>query len=306
MQTTTHSPAIARPLGLPPQRSGGYRGLCDCQQSTYSAYGRNDLQHRRTCLAASDGESLLAQNQLLASLPDDSRRHLQPHLEFVQLTAGDVLYDAGAVLSHVYFPLTAVVSLVSMMEDGGSIEVAVVGHEGVAGICAFMGGGVSLSTAVVQNSGRALRASAQVIAGASRGSAPLMQTLLSYTQALFTQMVQTSACNLHHTIDQKLCRWLLTQHDRIDGNVVMATHERIALMLGVRRESVSGAAMKLRNADLIEYRRGCIEIIDRDGLEQRSCECHRVSKRAYMRMLGSLMAQTPRANGLTPFGLANC
>jgi CRP-like cAMP-binding protein len=171
------------------------------------------------------------------------------------------------------------------MQDGASAEVAVVGSEGIVGVCAFMGGGHALSGAVVQGPGLALRMPARSIAWHADRSEALMQQLLCYTQALFTHMAQTSACNRHHALDQQLCRWLLLNLDRRRGNEIFVTQERIADLLGVRREGVTGAALKLQKAGLIQYRRGRIAILDRAGLEKRSCECYAVVRRAYDRLL---------------------
>ena len=224
-----------------------------------------------------------SQNELLASLAPVQWEQLRPHLEWVPLPLGTVLYEAGSALDHVYFPATAIVSLVSPMKNGATAEVAVVGREGMVGVCAFMGGGRSLSSAVVQTAGYGLRMSAAAINDAAKASPQLMQTLLRYTQSLFTLMAQTSACNRHHELDQQLCRWLLLNHDRVLGDELVATHERIANMLGVRREGVTGAALKLQSAGLIRYRRGLIEIVDRAGLEEASCECYAVIRQAYNR-----------------------
>lgn len=232
-----------------------------------------------------DASSARTTNQVLAALPFLEWRRLQPHLELVELPTGAMLYESGVVLQHVYFPATAVVSLVSSMQDGTSVEVAVVGSEGIVGVCAFMGGGHALSGAVVQNPGHALRMPARAIAGHASRSDALMQQLLCYTQALFTHMAQTSACNRHHALDQQLCRWLLLNLDRRKCNEIVVTQERIADLLGVRREGVTGAALKLQKAGLIQYRRGRIAILDRAGLEERSCECYAVVRRAYDRLL---------------------
>jgi CRP-like cAMP-binding protein len=232
-----------------------------------------------------DASSARATNQVLAALPFLEWRRLEPNLDLVDLPAGAMLYESGVVLQHVYFPATAVVSLVSSMQDGTSVEVAVVGSEGIVGVCAFMGGGHALSGAVVQSPGHALRMPARSIAWHANRSEALMQQLLCYTQALFTHMAQTSACNRHHALDQQLCRWLLLNLDRRKGNEIVVTHERIADMLGVRREGVTGAALKLQKAGLIQYRRGRIAILDRAGLEERSCECYAVIRRAHERLL---------------------
>ena len=225
-------------------------------------------------------------NRVLAALPAAEWRLIEPHLEWVELTQGAMLYEAGVVLRHVYFPVTAIVSLVSSMKDGASAEVAVVGNEGVVGVCAFMGGGRALSGAVVQSAGHALRMTADSIARSAWQSESVMQHLLRYTQALFTHMAQTSACNRHHAVDQMLCRWLLLNLDRRDGNEMNVTQEQIANMLGVRREGVTCSALKLQKAGLIQYHRGRMSVLDRAGLEARSCECYSVVRQAYDRLWG--------------------
>lgn len=223
-------------------------------------------------------------NQLLASLPPEATAVLASHLELVELAVDEMLYEAGTVLRHVHFPVTAVVSLVSPMLDGACAEAAVVGSEGVVGVCAFMGGGKALSSAVVQRPGMAWRMSARDIADLARDHEPVMQQLLRYTQALFTHMAQSSACNRHHALEPQLCRWLLQHLDRQSGNEMVLTHERIAGMLGVRREGITGAALKLQRTGLIRYGRGRIQVIDRRGLEARSCECYGVVQQAYQRL----------------------
>jgi CRP-like cAMP-binding protein len=225
-----------------------------------------------------------SKNQVLAALPAAEWQLIEPHLEWGELPLGTMLYEAGVVLRHVYFPATAIVSLVSSMKDGASAEVAVVGNEGVVGVCAFMGGGRALSGAVVQSAGHAFRMTADSIACHAWQSESVMQLLLRYTQALFTQLAQTSACNRHHALDQKLCRWLLLNLDRRYGSEMMVTHEQIAGMLGVRRESVTESALKLQKAGLIQYRRGSMSVLDRTGLEARSCECYSVVRQAYDRL----------------------
>lgn len=220
-------------------------------------------------------------NQLLASLPFEIADVLQSRLDAVNLAAGTPLYEAGTILGHVYFPITAVVSLVSPLQDGACAEVAVVGREGVVGVCAFMGGGKALSSAIVQRSGFAWRMRARHIAESARELALLMQQLLRYAQALFTHMAQTSACHRHHALTQQLCRWLLQHLDRQVGDELRITQERIAGLLGVRREGVTGAAIQLQREGWIRYGRGKIRVLDRRGLEQQSCECYGVVERAY-------------------------
>lgn len=226
----------------------------------------------------------VANNQLLASLPPELNAVLASQLESVELAAGDMLYDAGSVLRHVHFPVTAVVSLVSPLLDGACAEAAVVGNEGVVGVCAFMGGGKALSSAIVQHPGVAWRMRARDIADLARDHEPVMQQLLRYTQALFTHMAQSSACNRHHALGPQLCRWLLQHVDRQAGDEMRITHERIASMLGVRREGITGAAVKLQRTGLIRYSRGRLKVLDRRGLEERSCECYSVVQQAYERL----------------------
>jgi CRP-like cAMP-binding protein len=225
-----------------------------------------------------------ANNQLLASLPPEVADVLQSRFETVDLAAGTTLYEAGTDLRQVYFPITAVVSLVSPMQDGECTEVAVVGREGVVGVCAFMGGGKALSSAVVQRSGLAWRVGAREIADLAREFAPAMQQLLRYTQALFTHMAQTSACHRHHALAPQLCRWLLQHLDRQVGDEMRITQQRIAGLLGVRREGVTAAALQLQREGLIHYHRGHIRVLDRRGLERHSCECYGVVERAYKQL----------------------
>ncbi|WOI48175.1 Crp/Fnr family transcriptional regulator [Acidovorax sp. BLS4] len=214
---------------------------------------------------------------------DDLQRWL-PLIDVLELPLGQVLYESGAAVRHIYFPATAIVSLLYVMEDGSSAEIAVVGREGVVGISLFMGGGSILSRAVVQSAGRAFRIRADRIRGDVANPA-ILPLLLRYIQALITQMSQTAVCNRHHMLDQQLCRWLLLSLDRLEGSTLVMTQELIAGMLGVRREGVTEAAMKLQKAGLIRYSRGRIEVLDRPALEQRSCECYAVVKREYDRLL---------------------
>lgn len=223
-------------------------------------------------------------NRLLATLSRVEWQPLVPDLEWVDLPAGTVLHSGGKPLRHVYFPATVTVSLVSSMADGASAEVAVVGSEGMVGVCAFMGDSCALSDAVVQRPGHAWRMTTSAVLHHTRRSPDFMRQLLGYTQALFTHMAQCSACNRHHALDQQLCRWLLLHLDRQEGSDMQITQERIASLLGVRREGVTGGALKLQKAGLIDYRRGRISIIDRSGLEARSCECYGVVRRAYDRL----------------------
>jgi len=227
---------------------------------------------------------------LLAALPEAEWRLWMPLLEPVELPLGLVLYESGQTLGHVYFPTTAIVSLLFVLKDGDSAEIAVVGNEGVVGISLFMGGDSTPSRAVVQSAGRGYRLSSTAIKEAFNRNGPVMHLMLRYTQALITQMAQTAVCNRHHALDKQLCRWLLLSMDRLQGNELVMTQELIANMLGVRREGVTEAALKLQAAGLIQYARGRITVIDRPGLERRTCECYAVVKKEYDRLLPDLMA----------------
>lgn len=226
-----------------------------------------------------------ADNDLLASLPAADLERWRPQLELVDMPLGMVLYESGRTQSHVYFPTTSIVSLLYVMEDGASAEIAVVGHEGLVGVSLFMGGGSTPSRAVVQSAGQGLRLAANVLKVDFERGGPILHLLLRYTQALITQMTQTAVCNRHHSLDQQLCRWLLLSLDRLTGNELVMTQELIANMLGVRREGVTEAALKLQRAGLIRYARGHITVINRPGLEHRTCECYAVVKHEYDRLL---------------------
>jgi CRP-like cAMP-binding protein len=198
---------------------------------------------------------------------------------------GSVLYEPLVALSHVYFPTTAIVSLLYVMENGASAEIAAVGHEGIVGVSLFMGGESTPSRAVVQSAGKGLRLKAQIMKDEFNRAGPVLHLFLRYTQALITQMAQTAVCNRHHTLDQQLCRWLLLSLDRLQADEIVMTQELIANMLGVRREGVTDAALKLQRAGLIRYSRGHIVVLDRKALEKRSCECYSVIKKEYERLL---------------------
>lgn len=230
------------------------------------------------------------ENQLLAALPAANFESWRPHLERIDLSLGQVLYEAGSTMTHVYFPVTAIISLLSVMADGGSAEIAVIGNEGVVGISLFMGGESTPSRGVVQSAGVGFRLKAQRLKDEFDKAGPALHLLLRYTQALITQMTQTAACNRHHSLDQQLCRWLLLSLDRLHGNELVMTQELIANMLGVRREGVTEAALKLQAAGLIKYARGHISVLDRQGLEMRSCECYAVVKKEYDRLLPDKIA----------------
>ena len=229
-------------------------------------------------------------NQLLATLPDDELQRWLPLLEPIDLPLGMVLYESGRTLSYVYFPTTAIVSLLFVLEDGASAEIAVVGSEGIVGISLFMGGETTPSRAVVQSAGQGYRLGSTAIKEAFNRNGPVMHLMLRYTQALITQMSQTAVCNRHHSLDKQLCRWLLLSLDRLKGNELVMTQELIANMLGVRREGVTEAALKLQDAGLIRYARGRITVLDRTGLEQRTCECYDVVKKEYDRLLPNATA----------------
>ncbi|MDN3575489.1 Crp/Fnr family transcriptional regulator [Chitinimonas viridis] len=229
-------------------------------------------------------------NHLLAALPDAEWLRWLPMLERVDMPLGQVLYESGSQMSHVYFPLSSIVSLLYVMENGASAEIAVVGYEGLVGVSLFMGGETTPSRAVVQSAGVGYRLRAKSIKDEFNRSGPVLHLLLRYTQALITQMAQTAACNRHHSLDQQLCRWLLLSLDRLPANELVMTQELIANMLGVRREGVTEAALNLQKSGLIHYARGHITVVDRPGLEKRSCECYAVVKREYDRLLPMKLA----------------
>jgi CRP-like cAMP-binding protein len=229
-------------------------------------------------------------NFLLAALPDAEWRRWQPQLEKVEMPLGQVLYESGATLAYVYFPITSIVSLLYVMENGASAEIAVVGNEGLVGVSLFMGGQSTPSRAVVQSAGQGFRLKARLMKDEFNRAGPVLHLLLRYTQALITQMSQTAVCNRHHSLDQQLCRWLLLSLDRLQGNELVMTQELIANMLGVRREGVTEAALKLQHAGLISYARGHIVVLDRPGLEKRTCECYAVVKKEYDRLLPEKLA----------------
>jgi len=225
------------------------------------------------------------ENRLLAVLPEEEYLRIVSHLELVSLPLGEVLYESGGLLDWVYFPTDAIVSLLYVMEDGSSAEIAVVGYEGLIGIALFMGGLTMPNRAVVQSAGQAYRLKGTVLNREFHRSGEFQHLLLRYTLALLTQMGQTAVCNRHHTVDQQLCRWLLLSLDRLPSNELSMTQELIANMLGVRREGVTEAAGKLQKAGLIHYNRGRITVLDRPGLEARVCECYHVVRDEFRRLL---------------------
>ena len=230
------------------------------------------------------------QNLLLAALPDLDRQRWLPHLEFVELPLGHVLYEAGDTLSHAYFPANAIISLLYVMQSGESAEIAVVGREGVVGISLLMGGDSTSSRAVVQNAGYGFRIPAQVVKEEFKNAAPVLHLLLRYTQALITQMTQTAACNKHHSLNQQLCRWLLLSLDRLPSDELVMTQQLIANMLGVSLAAMNEGALFLQHAGLIRYTDGRIIVLNRAGLEKLTCECYAVVKNEYDRLLPATTA----------------
>lgn len=225
-------------------------------------------------------------NRLLAALPETDLARLLPRLELVSLTLGQVIYESGGQMSHLYFPTDSIISLLYLMENGTTAEIGVTGLEGVVGIALFMGGDTTPNRAVVQSAGKAFKIEAVALrAEFARGGA-LQQLLLRYTQALITQISQTAVCNRLHSIEQQLCRWLLLSYDRLRSERLVMTHNLIANMLGVRREGISIAAKQLQDQGIITYVRGTITLLDRPKLEATVCECYLVVKNEYDRLLG--------------------
>tara|TARA_R110002094_G_scaffold107615_2_gene105853 strand:+ start:5884 stop:6624 length:741 start_codon:yes stop_codon:yes gene_type:complete len=238
------------------------------------------------------------QNNLLAALPAQELDALAANLERVPLSLGDILYEPGTQLEHAYFPTTAIVSLHYVMASGASAETAGVGHEGVVGIALFLGGDTTPSSAVVQTAGHAYRLGKSLLLQEFNRAGILQGLLLRYTQALITQMAQTAACNRHHSVEQQLCRWLLLTLDRVPSNELVITQELVAGMLGVRREGITEAAGKLKHAGIISYRRGHITVLDRSGLEARTCECYAVVRNELNRLLPEVLNPQDRLRSL--------
>ena len=236
------------------------------------------------------------QNHLLAALPADEYGRLCTHLELLPMPLGLVLSESGIPMRYVYFPTTAIVSRLYVLEDGSTGEIAVVGNEGLVGVSLIMGGETSPTMAIVQNGGQAYRLKAELLKQAFSHSSRLQHLLLLYTQAVLTQVAQTAVCNRHHSLDQQLCRWLLSRLDRLSSNEVTMTQGLIATLLGVRREGITEAAGNLQRAGLIEYRRGQITVIDRAGLEVRVCECYAVVKKEFDRLLPEAVVVKSAAN----------
>lgn len=239
---------------------------------------------------ADETVQLKDQNWLFRSIPQDAWQRLLPYIEEFDMSLGLVLSASGAKSSYLYFPTNAIVSLLYNLENGSSAEIAVIGNEGCAEVSIFMGGNSTLTTAVVQSAGKSYRIKANVIIDEFNKAGAVMHLLLRYTQSLITQMSQTAVCNRHHTLDQQFCRWLLLSLDRLHSNELVMTQELIANMLGVRREGVTEAALKVQRAGFIKYARGRITILDRLGLEKRTCECYQVVKTECDRLLPKELA----------------
>ena len=235
-------------------------------------------------------KELKGQNRLFDSMPPALWEALLPHIEEIELPLGKVLSEPNFQTDHLYFPTTAIVSMLYELENGASAEIAAIGNEGCVGICIFMGGASTLTRSVVRSSGMGYRIKAGKIIDQFNKNGILMRILLRFTQALIVQMTQTAVCNRHHTLDQQFCRWLLLSLDRLQSHELVVTQELIAKMLGVRREGVTGAALKVQKAGLIKYARGHINILDRLGLEGRTCECYQVVKKEYERLLPNKLA----------------
>ncbi|MDT7687749.1 MAG: hypothetical protein QOE46_508 [Acidobacteriota bacterium] len=236
-------------------------------------------------MPATAGTPAALTNHLLAALPPEEFERILPHLAPVSFSLGEVVYESGGQMEHIYFPTTVIISLLYLMENGSSAEMGVAGNEGVVGVALFMGGNTMPNRAIVQSAGGAVRMKATVLQEEFRRGDAFQRLLLRYTQALLTQMSQTAVCNRLHAIDQQLCRWLLLSHDRLESDDLVMTQELIANMLGVRREGVTTAAGQLQEQGLISYVRGRIRILDRRGLEAAVCECYKVVKDEYDRLL---------------------
>ena len=230
------------------------------------------------------------QNHLFRAMPAETGERVFPQLERVQMTLGQVLYESGDTMQYVYFPTDSIVSLLYVLENGASAEIAVIGNEGMVGVALFMGGETMPNRAVVQSAGSAYRLKGSVLKQEFSRAGPFQHVLLRFTQALITQMAQTAVCNRHHSVDQQLCRWLLLSLDRLPSNKLVMTQELIANMLGVRREGVTESAGKLQDRNIIKYSRGRITILDRRRLEQACCECYAVVKIETDRLLPNNIA----------------
>lgn len=230
-------------------------------------------------------------NHLLAALPKDEFTRLEPLLEPVSLELGQVIYESGEKLDHIYFPTTAIISLLYIMENGSTAEIGMSGNDGLVGIALYMGGSTTPSRAVVQSAGNSFRLRSKDLNDEFSLGGTFQKVLLRYTQSLMTQISQTAVCNRLHSVQKQLCRWLLINHDLLQTNKLIMTHDLIANMLGVRREGVSIAAGQLQELGLISYVRGTITILDRDGLLANACECYQVVKDEYDRLLGTYISR---------------
>ena len=255
------------------------------EQFRRQAYLIARVQRRDQAHGAARAAPPLTRNQLLAALPPEEHARIEPHLSLVDMSLGEVVYEPGDRLDYVYLPTTAIISMLYVMENGASAEIAVVGNDGLLGIALFMGGETMPNRAIVQSAGEAFRLNGQIVKDEFARGGAIQRLFLRYTQALITQMAQTAVCNRHHTIAQQFCRWLLLSLDRLDSNDVRMTQELIANMLGVRRASVTETAKKLQDEGIIHYKRGVIEVLDRRALETQVCECYRVVKRESERLL---------------------
>ena len=233
-------------------------------------------------------------NHLLAALPDEDIARVNPRLEFVSLILGEVLYESGYKMTHIYFPTTAIISLLYIAQNGGTAEIGIAGNNGVVGIALFMGGDTTSNRVVVQSAGDAVRMKADEVRTEFKRGGVFQDVLLRYAQALMTQISQTAVCNRLHSVEQQLCRWLLINHDQLPGDKLVMTHDLIATMLGVRREGVTVAAGRLQDRGLIKYARGTVNILDRKGLERVCCECYKVVSDEYDRLLGQYIRKNIR------------
>ena len=233
-------------------------------------------------------------NHLLAALPEEDFLRINSHLELVSLDLGQVLYESGDRMTHIYFPTTAIISLLYIMQNGGTAEIGIAGNNGLIGIALFMGGDTTSNRAVVQSAGDAVRMEAGKLRDEFKRGGVFQDVLLRYTQALMTQIAQTAVCNRLHNVEQQLCRWLLINHDQLPADKLVMTHDLIANMLGVRREGVTVAAGHLQDLGLIEYSRGTVHILDRVGLERVCCECYGVVSDEYDRLLGEYVRKNIR------------
>jgi len=275
-------------LSLLPEKNGDDAIKLQNNLVARVGYGMS-LQNNVTERKVLDSDSAFNSNQLLAALTADERERIEPHLSPVSMAIGRVVYEPGDELGYVYLPTTAIISMLYVMENGESAEIAIVGREGLLGIALFMGGDTMPNRAIVQNAGQAYRISQQVVKEEFARGGMLQQVFLRYTQALITQMMQTAACNRHHTIAQQFCRWLLLSLDRMDVNRLSMTQDLIANMLGVRKASVTEVAKQLQESGMIRYYRGRIDVLDRPALEASVCECYYAVQRECSRLYSGLV-----------------